>query len=249
MRVYIIASILIILGLLAIAYKGTLDGTHWFVPYLADVSSALLVGGLLSLLFKIFQDREAENTLRRLLRNHDSVDDLGLREIKPEVHGYNFTNLLENSNHISIIMNDGLRWIGNHAVALQKRFSCSTQTDFFLVDPDSAFVSVLAQKTSTTQNDLEKKIKEAWSRIDYAWEHSEKKGTVRIYKLKTYPTKSVFLTETKLVETPYQTASGRANIPLFLYGKVVRKDSLYEFVKNDIDELRKECELEREYKN
>ena len=63
MRAYVIASVLIILGLIVIACKGLLPVGAWQLPYLNDLSSALLVGGLLSLLFKLFRDKESENIL------------------------------------------------------------------------------------------------------------------------------------------------------------------------------------------
>jgi hypothetical protein len=58
----------------------------------------------------------------------------------------------------------------------------------------------------------------------------------------------MFLSESALVETPYQTAAGRATIPVYIYAKVARDDSPYQFSSNDISELRAECELERELK-
>lgn len=249
MRFYVIASVLIILGLSAIAYKGTLEQTSALLPYISDVSSALLVGGLLSLLFRIFQDKESESNLRRLLRIHDSVDELGLREIKPEVQDFNFTEMIHEADHLCIVMNDGLRWIGNNTVALQERFSKKFETEFYLIDPDSSFVTSLAAKTASTEQDLKKKINDAWTRIDDAWNRSKKKGSVKIFRMKTYPTKSMFLTEYQLVETPYQTASGRATIPVYVYAKVARDDSPYSFARRDIDEMRKEATLEKEYKS
>ncbi len=249
MRIYVIASILIILGLGAIAYKGTLEPNSALLPYISDVSSALLVGGLLSLLFRVFQDKESESTLRRLLRIHDSVDELGLREIMSEVQGYNFTELIHKSDNLSIVMNDGLRWVGNNAVALQERFSRTVETEFFLVDPDGTFVKTLSEKISCTEDELSKKIKDAWQRIEDAWEKSEKQGKLTVYRLKTYPTRSIFLTENELIETPYQTASGRATIPLFIYAKVARQDSPYEFAAKDIKELRDESSSEKVFES
>lgn len=133
MRVYVIASLMMILGLLAIAYKGTLEEQSKLLPYLNDLSSVLLVGGLLSLLYKVFQDKEYYNNLKRLLRIHDSVDELGLKEILPESQAFNFTGLLENDDNLSIVMNDGLRWVGNNAVSLKNRFSKKGRvTSFYL---------------------------------------------------------------------------------------------------------------------
>jgi hypothetical protein len=247
MRIYVIASVMIILGLISIAYKGSLPATDWQVQYLNELSSALLVGGLLSLLFKIFQDKESESTLRRLLRIHDSVDELGLKEILPESQGYNFTPLIEETGTLCIVMNDGLRWVGNNTVALQQRFSMKSTTEFFTVDPDSSFVESLALKTSITPEELRKKISDTWKRLEESYGNSEKKGTLKIYRLKTYPTRSIFFSDNLLIETPYQTASGRANIPVFEYRKVARQDAPYYFAKHDLDEIRKEAILEKSY--
>lgn len=61
MRFYVIATILIIVGLGEIACKGTLEQNSTPLSYIYDVSSALLVGGALSLLFGIFQERNRAN--------------------------------------------------------------------------------------------------------------------------------------------------------------------------------------------
>jgi hypothetical protein len=141
MRIYVIASVLIILGLMAIAYKGSLPVGDWQLPYLNDLSSALLVGGLLSLLFRLFQEKESDTTLRRLMRIHDSVDELGLIEIVAQHQGYNFTNMIEAADQLTIVMNDGLRWVGNNTVALRVRFGREGLTEVFTVDPESPFVA------------------------------------------------------------------------------------------------------------
>ncbi len=114
------------------------------------------------------------------------------------------------------VMNDGQRWIGNNTVALEERFSQKTETNFFTVDPESEFIKVLAIKTGMTEDDLKKKIEDSWKRIENAFEKSSKQGTLSIYALKTYPTKSVFISENILVETPYQISSGRVKIPVYL---------------------------------
>jgi hypothetical protein len=242
-RAYVIASILIIISLLAIAFKGSLSEGNLLLPYLNDFSSALLVSGMLSLLFKVFQDKETTNDLRRLMRIHDSVDELGLQEIIPESQGYSFTPLIEESDELFIVMNDGQRWIGNNTVALQNRFSKNGVTEIFTVDPDSTFVESLAQKTSYSQEELKNKIRDAWRRLEESYNNSDKKGILKIYSLKTYPTRTIFLSEKILIETPYQIASGRANIPTYIYQKTERKDSPYFFALHDIGAIRKEAKL------
>ena len=246
MRFYVIASVMIIIGLICIAYGGSLPETAWQKPYLSDLSSALLVGGLLSLLFKIFQEKESETKLRRLLRIHDSVDELGLVEILPEVQGFNFTEIVEDADTLSIVMNDGLRWIGNNTTSLSIRFGKKATTEIFTVDPDSPFVGILAKKVKCDPEDLRKKIRDSWQRIEDAYNDSAKKSGFAIYAIETFPTKSIFLTEEHLVETPYQTAAGRAKIPLYLYKNVARTDSPYSFASNDIDHLRSEAKKVKE---
>jgi hypothetical protein len=242
MKVYAISSALIILALASISWKGTLTTTDWRVPYLSELSSALLVGGLLSVLFRVFEGRDFEKLLRRLLRIHDSVDELGLVEILPESQAYNYTELLNTADHLSVVINDGNRWVGNNTVAIKNRLSRSgTTTEIFTVDPDSPFISALALKTGAEIDDLKRKIKDTWCRLSTIYDESEKKGTLKIYRLKTYPTKSVFLTEDSLIETPYQIASGRTNVPVFIYRKVARMDSPFSFVQRDIAALRLEC--------
>lgn len=240
MRAYIIASILIIVGLASIAFKGTLEPANWLLPYLNDFSSALLVGGILSLLFKIFQDKESEGTLRRLMRIHDSVDELGLTEILSESQAFNFTSLIKDSDSLSIVMNDGLRWVGNNTVSLRERFSTKSTTEMFTVDPSSSFAICLAEKTEIELQDLKKKIEDTWKRMKECYEDSDKKGELVIYALKTYPTRSVFLSESLLIETPYQIAAGRTNVPVFVYRSVARLDSPHAFAKRDIEALRSE---------
>lgn len=245
-RVYVISSILIILGLVAIAIGDRLPEGHGSLTYLRELSSVFLVGGVLAILFRVFHDRAYEANLRRLLRIHDSVDELGLVEILPEVQDYNFTDVINDRDYLSVVMNDGLRWIGNNAVPLQERFSKNTHTEFFLIDPDSDFVAILAGKVSQDPDDLKKKIQDAWKRVRELYEKSDMKGELKVYKIKTFPTRSIFLSEDELIETPYQTASGRARIPVFIYKQVPRKDAPYYFAMNDILALRDESEIEVE---
>jgi len=242
MRTYVVSSILIIVGLFAIAYRGTLPTTSGAIPYLSELSSALMVGGLLSILFKVFQEKQAEQNLRRRMRIHDSVDELGLVEIIPESQGYNYTSLLDTSDSLCIVMNDGLRWVGNNAVSLQSRFSKKdSKTEVFLLDPDSKFTQEISAKFSTTPADYKKKIESTHTQLLDVYNKSQKRGSLVIYKLKNFPTRSIFLSEHTLVETPYQTASGRVKIPVYVYRKVARLDSPFSFAAQDIEALRNEA--------
>jgi hypothetical protein len=108
-------------------------------------------------------------------------------------------------------------------------------------------VESLAAKTGLTPSELKKKVRETWKRAQEAYEKSEKKGRLRIYRLKTYPTKSLFLSENCLIETPYQIASGRTNVPVFEYRKVPRTDAPFWFAQRDVEAMRCEATLEKEF--
>jgi hypothetical protein len=240
------AAVLMLLGLVCITVKQRLGTDSQLAPYLSDISSAFLASGLLSMLFKVLEEREFQRNLRHMLGVHDSIEERGLVRILPEVQAFNFAELIEDADSLAVVMNDGQRWIGNHSVALQARFSKDSTTEFFSVDPDSSFIESLARKTGGTAAELKLKIEKAWLLLEDAYEKSTKKGRLKIYKLKTFPTKTIFLTEKLLIETPYQTASGRAQIPVFAYEKNARNDSIYEFVSRDIESVRKEATVAKE---
>ncbi|MFR9705108.1 hypothetical protein ACL00O_21875, partial [Aeromonas sanarellii] len=71
-----------------------------------------------------------------------------------------------NADSLVVVMNDGLRWVGNNTVALQNRFSKKSTTEIFTVDPNSPFIATLSAKTSISESDLKKKIQDTWSRIE-----------------------------------------------------------------------------------
>ncbi|MDU8023297.1 MAG: hypothetical protein E7J15_06000 [Neisseria sp.] len=245
MRQYVIASILIILGLLSLIIKTKLATSNNPINlYISDLPSTFLITGLLSLLFKLVQDKETMSSIRKLFKIHESIDVIGLKEIHSSSSNYNYENIIINSDTLSIVMNDGQRWVGNNIVALEKRFCKKSDLFIFLVHPESKFLDILAEKTNNDDTEgLKNKINSTVSRIKEAYEKSTKKGNVIIYGInKVFPTKSIFLTEDTLLETPYQTSSGRVTIPMYIYEKVSYQNSIYEFVAHDIEELKKESE-------
>ena len=239
---YIIFSILIILGLLLVLLQEKLGNQHWAYPYLSEIASAVLVGGTLSLLFKIFVDRDANRRLAQMFKIHDSVLKSGLKEIYLDSKSYNFTGLIENSKELTIVLNDGLRWVGNYSVELGKRFSEKTITEFFCVGETSKFVDVLAIKVGTEPQVLQEKLRQSVRLIKETFEGSEKKGQVLIYAMKNFPTHSVFRGEETVVITPYQISSGRRAVPLYVFERE-EGDSIAADVIGDLEHLRQESTI------
>ena len=227
MRNYVIFSILIIIGLLLLLIQPLVDSESYWYTTIGNISNTLLIGGTLSLLYDLFLKKEENENLLKMLKISFSVHDSGLRQIMTNSADYKFSALLTSSEKFIAIMNDGLRWVGNHSPEIESRFNKKdTLTEFYFVDPNSEFCKALAIKTEVSLSDLQGKIKQTISLIDSTYKRSLKKGKLRVYLLKNYPTQSIFLTENKIVVTPYQTASGRNVIPLFEYDYKEGKKSL-----------------------
>jgi hypothetical protein len=239
---YVIFSLLVIVGLLATLWQVNVDPKAHPMGYqfLSQISGILLIGGVLSLLYKIFVDGAAEKRLRELLRVHDSVDMCGLKEVLLDSKNHNFSQFLERSDEIQIVMNDGHRWVGTYLVELEKRFSRKGSTVFYITDPQGKFLEALAQKTSVSPEDLRKKIEAMEAALKAAYERSSKIGTLEVFHLKNYPTQSVFASEDYVFVTPYQTASGRRVIPLFVYEDNRDERCYARDVKNDLKNVRAE---------
>lgn len=141
-------------------------------------------------------------------------------------------------------MNDGLRWVGNNSPFLEKRFNRkNTETELYLVNPESDFCKALANKTSISHDDLRIKINQTVSLIEATYKKSEKKGQLRVYYLKNYPTQTLFYSEDRVIVTPYQTSSGRSIIPLFEYEYEDGDISIASHLFEDLKRVRQESTL------
>jgi|JI10StandDraft_1071094.scaffolds.fasta_scaffold09793_5 hypothetical protein len=242
---YTIFSLLVICGLLATLWQVNLDATANPIAhqFLAQISGTLLVGGVLSLLYKIFVDGVAEKRLRALLRIHDSVVIFGLKEILLDAKVYDFGKFLERSDEVQIVMNDGQRWVGTYSPELAKRFSRKGTTIFYTVDPQGKFVESLAQKTGVTPDELKRKIEATENALKVEYERSTKMGDLEIYHIKNFPTQTLFASEDYVLSTPYRTAKGRTVIPLFVYEDNRDERCYARDVKSDLRHVREESKL------
>lgn len=242
---YIIFSLLVIVGLGTTLWQVNVDQKNHPIGYqfLSQISGTLLVGGILSLLYKVFVDGVSEKRLREMLRIHDSVDMCGLKEVLLDSKNYNFSQFLERSDEVQIVMNDGQKWVATYSVELQRRFSRKGTTTFYVADPQGKFLGALAQKTGLSEDELRKKIKDMEEALKAAYAQSTKEGTLEVYHLKNYPTQSVFASEDTVLLTPYQTASGRRVIPLFIYDDNRDERCYARDVKNDLKNVRAESTL------
>lgn len=241
---YIVFSVMLIAGLALIVLQEKLGAASALYPYLTQISSTLLVGGTISLLYKLFVDRDSEKRLKQMLRIHESIHESGLDEIVGDSKSHNFSAFIKHSQELSIVMNDGLRWIGNYSVEMEERFSRKgTETELFLVDGDGHFLPALAHKTEVSAENLKEKLHQTKLLLVDTLKKSRQQGRLLIYALKNYPTQSIFRGDNTVIVTPYQASSGRRTIPLFVYRDLHNEGCIAADISEDLDNLRKESKI------
>jgi len=241
---YVVFLTLVVIGLLLTLIQEKLGiGNAWH-PYLSQISSSLLAGGVISILYKVFVDRHSDRNLKNLLRIHESINEAGLDEVLMDSRAYNFTEFLERADSVSVVLNDGLRWVGQYSVDLEKRFNRKgAVTEVFIVDPDGPFCLALAQKICMRMGDLSAKIRQTVSLLTATFERTSKLGVFRIYYLKNYPTHSVFASEDHVIITCYQISGGRRTVPLFVYRVNTNNRGYGCAVLHDLDCVRQESKV------
>lgn len=203
-----------------------------------------LISGTLELLHKVILRKEEEKELEDLFGVSLAIRQSGLNTIMTNSTNYNYSTIISESSDFSVIINDGLRWIGNNSQLLEDRFSKrSTNTEFYFVDPDGLFAEALAQKTSVELAFLKSKINQSISLLESTYEKSQKQGELKIFLLKNYPTQTLFYSEKKVIITPYQTSGGRATIPLYEYKYSEGYESIGNHYKDDLEKVRNESRL------
>ena len=214
---YIVLSIITIIGLSLIVIQEKLTLSTATDNALSAVSSTLLVGGILGVLYKKFIDTNHFDEIKDMLGLHKAVVKSGLLEFHQEHKTFSFESLVHDSSELTVILNDGLGWVRNNTDELRKRFNRPSMTRLFIVDPEGVFVPAIAKKVNYTEDDYKAKLLSSKSQLENLHNESDKKGTLEICYLKNFPTKSIFLTEKYLVLTPYQASSKRVNVPVLVY--------------------------------
>lgn len=242
---YFILALIIIIGFaLFLIQAWCCSPAGFWYNAIGNIASALLISGTLSLLHRIFLKVDEERKLITIFNISKAIQKSGLSHIETDSTQYHFTDLIKNSEKFFAIMNDGLRWVGNHSPALETRFNRKdTKTEFYLVDPSSDFCKALAIKTDVELEALKLKIIQTISLLESTYNKTQKKGTLHIYLLKNYPTQSIFYTEAKVILTPYQTSSGRNIIPLYEYNYKEDELSIGSYLYKDLERVRNESKL------
>ena len=243
---YLFAGCLLVvfgLGLFLIQSKWLTHDTFWHSA-IGNIASAIVIGGLLSLIQQAVLRKDEEQNLLKLFGISNAIRESGIADIMTDSHDFTYRDMILKSEKLHIIMNDGRHWVETNSPSLEIRFGKEgTLTEMFLVNPESDFCKALALKTGYTLDDLKAKIQLTVRMLNDAYDKSARKGELKIYYLKNYPTHTLFYTEDTIIETPYQTASGRNIVPLFKYYYTKGKTSIGDYLYQDLENVISESKL------
>lgn len=242
----LIIALLIILGGGCYLTQALIDATKHpnLVILFGNLGSAILICGLLTLLQTLITKKYEDENLRNLLGVSVSIKTSKLKTILTDSSEYNYKDIITKSFEFHAILNDGLRWVGNNSAFLETRFSRKgSETEFFFVDPEGDFCKALATKTDKSLEDLKSKINQSVQQLESTYNKSNKKGNLKIYYLKNYPTQTLFYTEDSVIVTPYQTSGGRSIIPLYQYEYNENDVSIASHLFKDLQNVRNESKL------
>ena len=240
---YIVWSILIIVGLILFLICPIITQSFWN-DIVKSIAGALLISGTFAVLHSIFERKEEEAYLEKMLSISSSIKDSGLLEIMTDSKDYSFTSVLSSSKQFTAILNDGRTWVLQHFADLKNRFDTEgTSTEILLVDPDGLFIPALAQKTVYEVDKLKEKIKECVGALQQAYDYSKKKVTLTISFLKNYPTLALYFADDRVIVTPYQVACGRNVVPAYVYSYKNGHETIGEFLVKDLKNVKAESRM------
>ena len=237
---YLLLAALVVAGLLLIVLQQSLPDRHWAISYLNAISSTLLMGGLLGVLYKKYIDGEHYKELKKILKIHESISESGLLEYRAKNNDFNYSKLITDSKYLTVIVNDGHRWVTTHANDLRDRFNSNSKTVFLHLDESNPFVHAVSAKVGYSLDQYISKLETARVELIKLYEESKKIGSLEIFMLKTYPTQAIYLTEKELVVTPYQTCSKRLNVPVYIFDATNENKGYFKDVKKDLNHILKE---------
>jgi|GEM_PF-3623968 hypothetical protein len=172
---YFVLTGLVVAGLVLIVIQQSLGNEHWANSYLNAISSTLFMGGVLGVLYKKYIDDEHYKELKKLLRIHESIEDSGLLEYHVKSNDFNYSHLITDSKELTVVVNDGHKWVTINANDLRERFNRDTTTRFIHLDGNNPFVHALVIKTGYRHDEFVSKLDTARTELIKIYEESKKK--------------------------------------------------------------------------
>ncbi len=153
--------------------------------------------------------------IRRDLFRIGERNDLGLVEVSDDATRINYEDIIVSARVLTIVLNEGRSWVAQHGDQLRRRFRDHKDTRFFLIDPSSPVVPILARKAGTESETVRARISDAVRMIeDIARETG---GDVTVYGHRLYNSYACCLSESEAILVPYFSARGTGTLPAFRF--------------------------------
>ncbi len=232
---------------------------NWLKLLLEQVSTALLIGAISGLLYEYFIRREfvkltSEQTLQlsheianlgieakqRSVQLHARIDgseafrSIGLSGAMEDVAKFDFSDIVNSSRKLTIVLNDGRTWVGSNFGSLAKRLQDSMkETRFVLLHPKAPVLAVHALKVGSDTASVAGKVEET---IRMLTEAAKPNGKLEIYGHQLYNTFSLFLADEVAIMTLYFNSSVRTSPPVLIF-EDTGPESTYRKLSTDVDAL------------
>jgi hypothetical protein len=239
----ILALTFVSLGLVGL-YCASVIENKLLSSFFDHLSAAFLVVGLIAVFEKVLAERELLHRMQTIFLLGQTVHDAGIWSAAVDSGKVDFTELIAKSRSLSVVLNDGHKWVSQNFEALRKRFGTQgTDTRFFLLDSTAPFVDLLAEKIKDdgVSVDVEKaRIKD---KIDatirnLANHHRESggKGSLVVFTTRHFPTYSLFLGDDQAIVTMYSVSGFKQAVPT-LCVRNTGKNCLHSFFERDVIRL------------
>jgi len=163
-----------------------------------------------------------------------SCNKIGLDAVHIAESAFDYTEIINQSQELTFVFNDGRTWFSRHEADLSDRLArADRSTTVIIAHPASGFLPSLAEKVEADVDALTKKIEESVRML--------RRNTKNNHRLKIFghrfPTSySAIISEKHAIFIPYPMARKEDKIPCFVFSSDV-DSSFYHILKRDIDTL------------
>jgi hypothetical protein len=162
-------------------------------------------------------------------------DQMGLVAVMSDASKYDYAEILNYSQQLTVVLNDGRTWASVHRDQLRHRFADSSkETTFILCHPESPMVQVLARKGSTDVETIRAKIKETVTLLE---EIMQADTNLEILGHHVFNSFSLVLGDDSAVVIPYFLSRGGRRVPLWKIRKT-KTNGFFRDLSDDVQRLR-----------
>ena len=164
---------------------------------------------------KIVVEHEFVGHLLQVLGLNQTTHEAGVSaaylDPKPEVFG----SIVAKDRCLELVFNDGKKWISDNSAVLKKRFQyAGFETHVFLVDPEGAYVNLLARKTRDSDSTAEQESARIREKIEHSIKYlknlsAEGKGKLTIWYNSLSPAYTAVVGDSSAIITLYTNSNGR----------------------------------------